>query len=176
MDLIIDMDLHNLNYGAPTIEWWSSIIRRGAPQLRGIWHSIQLSQIKWNFIPQKCLTTIFHFLLVYSTSLQWRNNERYGVSNPQPHDCLFSRLFRHRSKKTSELRVTFLWGIHRWPVNSPHKGPVTRKMFPFHDVIMCTCLIHCWPRSTTNGVKMPVIWRQRYCARDTNLDGDDDLL
>ena len=30
-----------------------------------------------------------------------------------------------------------LWGgIHRWPVNSPHKGPVTRKMFPFDDVIM----------------------------------------
>ena len=27
-------------------------------------------------------------------------------------------------------------GIHLWPVNSPHKGPVTRKMFPFDDVIM----------------------------------------
>ena len=30
----------------------------------------------------------------------------------------------------------FVWGIHRWPVNSPHKWPVTRKMFPFDDVIM----------------------------------------
>ena len=29
-----------------------------------------------------------------------------------------------------------MWGIHRRPVNSPHKGPVTRKMFPFDDVIM----------------------------------------
>ena len=29
-----------------------------------------------------------------------------------------------------------LWGIGRWPVNSPHKGPVTRKMFPFDDVFM----------------------------------------
>ena len=27
-------------------------------------------------------------------------------------------------------------GINRWPVISPHKGPVTRKMFPFDDVIM----------------------------------------
>ena len=26
--------------------------------------------------------------------------------------------------------------IHRWPVNSPHKGPVTRKIFPFDDAIM----------------------------------------
>ena len=27
-------------------------------------------------------------------------------------------------------------GIHRWPVNSPQKGQVKRKMFPFYDVIM----------------------------------------
>ena len=27
-------------------------------------------------------------------------------------------------------------GIHRWLVNTSHKGPVTRKMFPFDDVIM----------------------------------------
>ena len=29
-----------------------------------------------------------------------------------------------------------MWGIHRGPVDSPHKWPVTRKMFPFDDVIM----------------------------------------
>ena len=28
------------------------------------------------------------------------------------------------------------WRIHRWPVNSPHKWPVTRKVFPFDDVII----------------------------------------
>ena len=32
--------------------------------------------------------------------------------------------------------LAFVRGIHRWPVNSPHKGPVTRKIFPFYDVIM----------------------------------------
>ena len=41
-------------------------------------------------------------------SLQWRHNERDGVSNRQPHDCLLSRLFRLISKKTSKLRVTGL--------------------------------------------------------------------
>ena len=41
------------------------------------------------------------------------------------------------SKKTSKLRVTgFVRGFHRWPMNSPHKGPVTRKMFPFDGAIM----------------------------------------
>ena len=32
--------------------------------------------------------------------------------------------------------LAFVQGIHRGPVNSPHKGPLTRKMFPFNDVIM----------------------------------------
>ena len=32
--------------------------------------------------------------------------------------------------------LAFVRGIHRRPVNSPHKWPVTRKMFPFDDVIM----------------------------------------
>ena len=32
--------------------------------------------------------------------------------------------------------LAFGRGINRWPVNSPRKGLVTRKMFPFHDVIM----------------------------------------
>ena len=32
--------------------------------------------------------------------------------------------------------LAFVRGIHRWTVNSPHKGPVTRKMFPFDDVII----------------------------------------
>ena len=37
----------------------------------------------------------------------------------------------------SKLRVTGLCvGNSPGPVNSPHKGPVTRKMFPFDDVIM----------------------------------------
>ena len=38
----------------------------------------------------------------------------------------------HRSEKT--FRVTGL--CEGSPVNSPHKGPVTRKMFPFDDVII----------------------------------------
>ena len=39
-------------------------------------------------------------------------------------------------KHQSSGSLAFLRGIHRWPVNSPHKGPVTRKILPFDDVIM----------------------------------------
>ena len=59
------------------------------------------------------------------------------VSNHQLWYCLLNRLFRLRSKKTSKLRVTGLCaGNSPRPVNYPHKWPVTRKMFPFDDVIM----------------------------------------
>ena len=36
----------------------------------------------------------------------------------------------------SSASLAFVRGIHRGPVNSPHKRPVTQKMFPFDDVIM----------------------------------------
>ena len=39
-------------------------------------------------------------------------------------------------KHHGSASLAFVRGIHRRPVNSPHKGPVTRKMFPFDDVIM----------------------------------------
>ena len=70
-----------------------------------------------------------------STSLQWRHNGRDCVSIQQPRDCLLNCLFRLRSKKTSKLRVTGLCvGNSPGPVNSPHKWPVTRKIWWRHQV------------------------------------------
>ena len=45
-------------------------------------------------------------------------------------------------KHQSSTSLAFVRGIHRGPVNSPHKWPVTRKMFPFDDVIMTTQELH----------------------------------
>ena len=39
-------------------------------------------------------------------------------------------------KHQSSASLAFVQGIHRWPVNSSHKWPVTREMFPFDDAIM----------------------------------------
>ena len=39
-------------------------------------------------------------------------------------------------KHQSSASLALVRGIHRSPVNSPHKAPVTRQMFPFDDVIM----------------------------------------
>ena len=65
--------------------------------------------------------------------LQWCHNGRNGVPNHRRLDCLLNRLFRCSSKENIKVpRHSPLWaGIY-----SPHKGPVTGKMFPFDDVIM----------------------------------------
>ena len=39
-------------------------------------------------------------------------------------------------KHQSSASQASVRGIHRWPVDSPHKGPIMKKMFPFDDVIM----------------------------------------
>ena len=43
--------------------------------------------------------------------------------------------YRKHRKHQSSASLAFVRRIHRWPVNSPHKWPVTRKMFAFVDVI-----------------------------------------
>ena len=42
----------------------------------------------------------------------------------------------YQRKHESSASLAFVMGIHRWPLNSPHKRPVTQKMLPFDDVIM----------------------------------------
>ena len=70
-------------------------------------------------------------------TLRWRHNGRDSISNHQFRDCLLNRLFRRRSSKDQRsASLAFVWGIHWGPVNCPYKWPVTRKMFPFDDVIM----------------------------------------
>ena len=66
------------------------------------------------------------------TTLQWRHNELDGdVSIVCSTVCSGA----DQGKYQSSASLALAKGIHRWPVDSPHKGPVTRKMFPFDDVI-----------------------------------------
>ena len=39
-----------------------------------------------------------------------------------------------KRKHQSSASLAFVRGIHLWSVNSPYKGPMARKMFPFDDV------------------------------------------
>ena len=84
--------------------------------------------------------------------LHWRPNGRNSVSNHQPHDCLFNRLFRRRSKEASKLRVTGLCAV-----NSPGTGEFRAQMasnavnvsiwWRHHDGQRVVCLsFQVWPK------------------------------
>ena len=77
-----------------------------------------------------------------------------------------------QSKHQSSASLAFMWGIHRGAVNSPHKWPVTRKMFPFDDVIMnreiCvpgiqTALISMWRPLHGTFVINVLYWSDNFC-------------
>ena len=87
-------------------------------------------------------------------------------------------------KHQSSASLAFVRGIHRWPVNFPHKWQVTRKMFPFDDIIMRSREIHPWhilhfqqqesiqplvscvwsdfPDSKVHGANMGPIWGRKH--------------
>ena len=69
-----------------------------------------------------------------SLALQWRHNGPQITRLTIVYSSVYSDADQRKHQSSASL--AFVWGIHRWPVNSPHKWPVTLKMFPFDDVIM----------------------------------------
>ena len=81
-------------------------------------------------------------------SLRWRHNGRDSVSNHLLHDCLFKRLFRRRSKKTSKLRVTGLCAA-----KSPGTGEFPAQM-------------------ASNSENVSIWWRHHVMAAFRGITGD----
>ena len=77
---------------------------------------------------------VSHFISITMTS-QWA---RWHLKSPTSRLHVYSVVYSDadQRKHQSSASLAFVRGIHRWPVNSPHKWPVTRKMFPFDDVSM----------------------------------------
>ena len=71
--------------------------------------AIVLSHLTRNILISTQETLIFWGNGLFNGSaLQWRHNERDGISTHQPHDCLLNRLLGCIWNKTSKLRVTGL--------------------------------------------------------------------
>ena len=104
--------------------------------------------------PHCCLCN--RLFLRHRLSLQWRHNGRDCVSNPQPYIVYSTVIMSAMVSQITSLMIVsstvysgagpknhqssaslaFVRGVHRGPVNSPHKRPVTRNMLPLDDVIM----------------------------------------
>ena len=78
-----------------------------------------------------------------NSSFQWRHNGAI-VSQIISLTIVYSTVYTgaDQRKHQNSASLAFVWGIHRGPVNSPHKGPVTRKIFLFDDVIMIAAINH----------------------------------
>ena len=85
---------------------------------------------------QRCRIEVCHLL-----PLEWRHNGTMA-SQITSLRIVYSTAYSgaDQRKHQSSASLAFVWGIHRSPVNSPHKWPVTRKMFPFDDVIIRSTL------------------------------------
>ena len=83
-------------------------------------------------------------------ALQWRHNDRDGVSNHQPHDCLLNRLFRCRSKEASKLRVTSLClgnspGAGEFPAQRASNAENASIWWRHHECASCIDIFDCNP-------------------------------
>ena len=118
-----------------------------------------------------------------SGNLDHYNNVIMGamVSQITSHTIVYSIVYSgaYQRKHQSSASLAFVRGIQQWPVNSPHKWPVIRKMFPLDDVIIsyhitlhriitlrhiisllpCTGII--WPQrdQNINNHLLTVLWR-----------------
>ena len=84
-------------------------------------------------------------------------------------------------KHQSSASLAFVWGIHRGPVNSPHKWPVTRKMFPFDDDIMRmlwtnNCCLEKIPATLNPTVWNVLRWTEKFIFDSIKTYGEGDVM
>ena len=113
-------------------------------------------KLKYDMLNRNAHTTA----LYHSLPLQWRHNERDGVSNHRR--AVVSSVVcsdADQRKHHSSASLAFVRGIYWWPVNSPHKGPVTRQLSQFDDVAS-----HCYDSYYSSSCFIQ--WMlQLYCGR-----------
>ena len=86
-------------------------------------------QFKWGYRSHKSREETYDSTTLQSShptiwAITMTTFERHVISNHRPFDCLFnSRCGPTSTKQQSPYYWPFVRGIHRWSVNSPHKGP-----------------------------------------------------
>ena len=123
-----------------------------------------------------------HYLFYFTSGMIWSGNKRhYWTVNFIHHsDVKMSTMASQitcvtivystvcsgadQRKRQSSASLASARGIYRMPVNSPHKWPVTRKIFPFDDVIMERIFLIS-PIHKDDATPIPVARRNKYCNR-----------
>ena len=90
----------------------------------------------------------------------------HGVSNHRA-SAVYSTICQgaHERKHQNYALLAFVRGLHRWTVDSPHKGPGTQKMFPFDDVIMKSRTLKIWLQSCLIMLKSEPFTLRHTCTQ-----------
>ena len=122
--------------GRLTIYWlWIFIGVSAKSNIEGMVNQTSFNKVNAiaSYIPPRNPRHRCHVITLLTS--QWRHNERDGVSNHRPRDCLLNRLFK--AQIIGNIKAPRHWLLcGGFPGYFPHSGSVTRKMFPFDDVIM----------------------------------------
>ena len=91
-----------------------------------------IQQTEWLWQWLATCTDFARFRTQQPVALQWRHNERDGVSHHQPYHCLLKRFFRRRAKKiqnSASLAFVREFTVDRWIPRA--KGQQRGKRFHF---------------------------------------------
>ena len=97
---------------------------------RRIWH--KYTCIRQNLATSNTSTTSHHHYHCNDVIMSTVTSQITSVST------VYSNVYSgtDQNKHQSSASLAFAWGIYWWSVNCPHKWPVTRKMFPFDDIML----------------------------------------
>ena len=117
-----------------------------------------------------CLRVIHILYFSLVCLLQRRHNERDVVASLTiVYSTVYSGADQRKHKSSASL--AFVRGTHRSPMNSPHKGPVTRKMLQFDGAIMRSILeadpkmmCQCWSANGNISCSILMNYTQQFVS------------
>ena len=112
---------------------WVSVVKA--------WRRASVTQLLYKLVGLNKLRIVFTiWLIIFHRKVLHYFDVKMGLVASQITSLtiVYSSVYSDADQRKHQCSASlaFVWGIHRGPVNSPHKWPVTRKMFPFDDVIM----------------------------------------
>ena len=170
-----------MKYKIPTLSMWQWLIYHqyfikrknksyDISRLQDFQHMRHVSITKWLKMGTYCYIAKNNSVRKVITGLAHHSDVIMGAMASQMTSLsiVYSTVYTgaDQRKHQGSASLAFVWGIHRWPVNSLHKGPVTRKIFPFwwrHHVlsgpgilwIICRPFLHCYDYRGCEGRVSP---------------------